>query len=269
MLPVVEIFTSIQGEGKYMGVPSHFVRVSGCNLRCIFKDSICDTPYASFNPETSLYKDMDSLANAFKKQQELYPRVKHVVITGGEPLLYKKDLELFLSMIYEDDMIITIETNGTRPILNPLNTSFKVSLYSVSPKLHTSVGKPGIVNGQEVKEETIKKHDEQRINIPVLVDIVTCTTDYQFKFVYSSRECIDEIKSIYSKMTAYVENKGYWDYKFFLQNHPNKHTMLMPEGIHSSQLDKNGEEIANICVEQGWTYTDRLQIRIWDDKRGV
>lgn len=269
MLPVVEIFTSIQGEGKYMGVPSHFVRVSGCNLRCIFKDSICDTPYASFDPEKSPYQDLESLVDAFRQQQEKYPKVKHVVITGGEPLMYKKDLEMFLTMIYEDDMVITIETNGTKPILNPLNGKFKVSLYSVSPKLSTSTGQPGEIDGHKVTEDMIRRHEETRINIPNLVDIAAGTSDYQFKFVYSGPECIEEIQRIYSRMNAEVEKRGYWENNYYIKNHPNMHTMLMPEGIHSSQLDNHSEEIANICVERGWNYTDRLQIRIWDDKRGV
>ena len=56
--PVIEMFTSIQGEGKWTGSPSFFVRVSGCNLRCCFKGSICDTPYSSYNPEKTPYKSM-------------------------------------------------------------------------------------------------------------------------------------------------------------------------------------------------------------------
>ena len=152
MLPVIELFTSIQGEGKYSGVPSHFLRVSGCNLRCVFKDTVCDTPYSSFKPEKSLYKTMDDLVKAFKDLQTQYPNVKHLVVTGGEPLLYKKDLEEFLSLVYEDDMVITIETNGTLPILNPLGNKYRIALYSVSPKLSTSVGKPGVVQGYDYTE---------------------------------------------------------------------------------------------------------------------
>lgn len=268
MLPVVEIFTSIQGEGKYVGEPSIFVRVSGCNLRCIFKDSICDTPYTSFKPEQAIWKTMDDLVSAFKEEQQKYPSVKHVVITGGEPLLYKKDLEEFLGRIWNNDMIITIETNGTKPILNPLSGKFRIDLYSVSPKLSTSVGTPGEYNGVEVTQWMIDRHDCERINYQNLVDIVT-STNYQFKFVYSGPECVEEIKNIYKEMGKLVLDKDDQFYHFYMKHHPHKYTMLMPEGIHAKDLDTKTQEMVQVCIENNWRFSDRLHIRIWDDKRGV
>ena len=269
MLPVVEIFTSIQGEGKYSGVPSHFVRVSGCNLRCVFKDSVCDTPYASFKPEKSSWKTMDELVAAFKAQQKKYENVHHLVVTGGEPLMYKKELEEFLGAIYSDDLIITIETNGTLPVLNPLGNHFKVSLYSVSPKLSTSVGEPGMKGDYEYTQEMRDRHDRTRMNYQNLVDIVTSSSDYQFKFVYSGKECEDEIIRIYKEMGIIARKGDVQFYRFYCKHHPNLHTMLMPEGIHANQLDARSKEIVEVCLKRGWTYTDRLHIRIWDDKRGV
>lgn len=269
MLPVVEIFTSIQGEGKYSGVPSHFIRVSGCNLRCVFKDSVCDTPYTSFSPEKSLYKDMDSLVNAFKEQKEKYPNVKHLVVTGGEPLLYKKELEEFLGKIYQDDMVITIETNGTLPILNPLGNNYRIALYSVSPKLSTSVGQPGMVQGYEYTEAMRDRHEKTRINYNNLIDIVTSSSDYQFKFVYSGPECVEEIVRIYKEMGKIVKKKDSQFFNFYVKHHPNKNTYLMPEGISASQLDAKTKEMAEVCIKRGWTYTDRLHIRIWNNKRCV
>lgn len=269
MLPVVEIFTSIQGEGMYMGVPSHFVRVSGCNLRCVFKDSVCDTPYASFKPEKMLYKDMQALVEAFKKQQEQFPKVKHLVVTGGEPLMYKKDLEDFLASVWDDDMVITIETNGTRAPLNPLG-KFRVNLYSISPKLSTSVGKPGKYGDITVTEDEVKRHDEQRINVENLVKYITASTNYQLKFVYSGPECLEEIKDIYRRMAEVIEHEEEFVRQFYMKNHPNKNTMLMPEGVTPQQMDKHAEEIVKICNENGWRYSDRLQCRIWNfAKRGV
>ncbi len=269
MLPVIELFTSIQGEGKYSGVPSHFVRVSGCNLRCTFKDSICDTPYSSFTPEKSPYKNMDELVKAFRELQETYPKVKHVVVTGGEPLLYKKDLEEFLAQVYDDDMVITIETNGTLPILNPVSGKFKIALYSVSPKLSTSVGTVGKIGDLEYTQEMRDRHDRLRINYDNLISIVTNTSDYQFKFVYSGPECEDEIIKIYKEMGKIVRKKDDQFFNFYVKHHPNKHTMLMCEGITAQQLDNKSKEAAEVCIKRGWTYTDRLHIRIWNNKRGV
>ena len=97
MLKVNEMFCSIQGEGIYTGVPSFFVRTVGCNLKCVFKNSTCDTPYTSFNPEKPMYDDWDGLMEGFKALINDHPIVNHLVVTGGEPLLQKKDLEEFLS----------------------------------------------------------------------------------------------------------------------------------------------------------------------------
>ena len=266
MLPVVEMFSSIQGEGKYTGVPSFFVRVSGCNLRCVFKDSRCDTPYTSFEPEATPYKEMQELVEAFKEMRNNSPRTKHLVITGGEPLLYKKDLEEFLSQVYEEEMVITIETNGTMPILNPLAKNFKVDLYSVSPKLSTSVDQ----DCKFISEAQRNRHNDLRINYKNLLDIATTSNDYQFKFVYSGPECITEIEDIYNKIAALVDAKDDEYLRiFYWKNHPTKHTMLMPEGITQDQLSKSRQEIADICIQRGWMYTDRTHIMIWGDKRGV
>lgn len=269
MLPVVEMFTSIQGEGKYSGVPSHFVRVSGCNLRCVFKNSICDTPYSSFKPEKSIAKDMDDLVNQFKEMQKKFSHVKHLVITGGEPLMYKKDLEEFLGRIYDDSMVITVETNGTYPILNPLTSGFKIALYSVSPKLSTSVGQVGQYGDFKVTQEMINKHNKERINCKNLVDIAMDSNDYQFKFVYSDPSCVDEILDIYNRMGAIVDKMDDYSRMYYFKTHPNKHTMLMPEGTTEEMLAGKRQEIADICVKHGWSYSDRMHIIIWGDKRGV
>lgn len=261
MLPVVELFTSIQGEGKYIGVPSHFLRVSGCNLRCVFKDSICDTAYTSFNPEKPIYKDFDELIKAFDKLCMAHPNVHHLVITGGEPLLYKEDLENFLNVITMKNMIVTIETNGTQ---KPISG---VDLYSVSPKLKSSVGKPGVVNNVKVTEDMCERQEKNRINIGNLVSIITQSQDYQFKFVYSGEECIEEIDSIIAGIKEYTNKLSYFD-RMKLTG-LNNHIMLMPEGINNEQLAMRRDEIAGKCIEKGWVMTDREHIIIWGDKRYV
>src|SRR5829696_7945417 len=101
---VSEVFYSIQGEGELTGVPSVFVRTSGCNLRC----SWCDTKYASWEPEG------DELSvEAIVEKVLSYP-ARHVVLTGGEPLVAKGIREL-AQRLHEAGWHITIETAGTAP----------------------------------------------------------------------------------------------------------------------------------------------------------
>lgn len=265
MLPVIEMFCSIQGEGKYAGIPSFFIRVSGCNLRCCFKDSICDTAYSSFNPEKSNYTDNDQIVESFNKLKKQYSNVKHLVITGGEPMLYKKDLEYVLSKIYNPDIIVTIETNGTLPPLNPLNNQFRVDLYSISPKLSTSVAKDNKI----LTDEQIQHHNELRINYTNLFKYITQTREYQFKFVYSGPECEQEILDLYKKLSEFINKGDSCEFEYWIRNHPMKNTMLMPEGINDEQLTKNRQDCVQVCIKNGWKYTDRLHIIIWGTKRGV
>src|SRR5947207_6356342 len=99
---IAEIFYSIQGEGKLTGVPSVFVRVSGCNLRCVW----CDTPYASWNPEGPVRPIGDIAAEA------LDAKAKHVVLTGGEPMLFDAIVPL-AQLLKRAGHSITVETAGT------------------------------------------------------------------------------------------------------------------------------------------------------------
>src|SRR6478752_7603525 len=97
-----ELFYSIQGEGKLVGMPSVFVRASGCNLRCTW----CDTPYASWEPEG---EEME-VGSIVEKVQEFGRR--HVVLTGGEPMIMPDVVEL-CDRLKEKDHHITIETAAT------------------------------------------------------------------------------------------------------------------------------------------------------------
>jgi 7-carboxy-7-deazaguanine synthase len=268
MLKVCELFgPTIQGEGRFAGTQSIFVRTTGCNLRCVFKDSICDTAYSSFKPEKPIFETFDELIQAFKQISQKCENVNHVVITGGEPLLQKEALKEFLIAIFKirKDWIVTIETNGTMPILDTLTKDYRISLYSVSPKLSTSVDN----DHRFLSEEQALRHNDLRINYKNLFNIVTSGVPYQFKFVYSGGECIQEIKDIYSKMSKFVNMGDDNELRYWMRNHPNKNTMLMPEGINKEQLDKNCLPTVEAALANGWSYTDRLHIRLWNDEKGV
>lgn len=246
--PIIELFKSIQGEGKYAGTPSIFIRVTGCNLKCVFKNSICDTFYTSFKPEYPKYSygeyiiKINNLLNESKN-------INHIVITGGEPLLYKNGIKQLLNDIYINDkkFIITIETNGTlSPFDNDFNKKYNI-FYSISPKLSTSVD----INKLYLNEYDIINHNKNRLNIDNLKKFIN-TPNFQFKFVYSGEECIHEINGIMEQIS--YNGNNIW---------------LMPEGGNNEQLTQIRQETVNKCLDFGWNYTDRLHIIIWGDKREV
>lgn len=259
MLPISEVFHSIQGEGMFTGAPSIFIRVIGCNLRCVFKGSTCDTPYTSFCPETAKYNSISDVLNAIEQIRKQYPNTEHIVITGGEPLLYRKELcELIRNIRQMMNAYITIETNGTLPALET-----EVDLYSISPKLSTSEASEEDVQKGIITEEWRQKHAHTRYNPDNLLDLLRCGDDFQLKFVYSGQECISEINRIIDTLDYQGKNDG------LTRSYIKQRIMLMPEGINREQIEAHQLECVQACMENGWQYCDRLHIRLWDSKRGV
>ena len=86
--PIGELYTCLQGEGKYIGIPHILIRVSGCRLRCQFENSFCDTPYASWKPEKGKFT-LDDIVEFYKNN----PRIKYTMITGGGPTIHPKLLQ--------------------------------------------------------------------------------------------------------------------------------------------------------------------------------
>ena len=101
-MKISEIYKSVQGEGLLTGTPSVFVRASGCNLRCWF----CDTPYASWQPEGNDYA-VDEIVAQIEEWD-----CRHVVLTGGEPMLFAELIPL-AEQLRRRHWHITIETAGT------------------------------------------------------------------------------------------------------------------------------------------------------------
>src|SRR4051812_16234722 len=144
-MKISELFYSIQGEGKLVGVPSVFVRASGCNLRCVW----CDTPYASWEPEGEEL----SVGEIVGRVGEFGAR--HVVLTGGEPMIMAEIGEL-CEQLNARGHHLTVETAGT------VYREVKVDLASVSPKLGNST--PWERDGGRFAVA----HERQRINVPVI-----------------------------------------------------------------------------------------------------
>ncbi len=118
MLPIAETFDSIQGEGSLLGTPSFFIRTAGCNLRCTW----CDTPYASWDAAG----DQRSVASLVEEVQR--SGRKHVVLTGGEPLMFPGLVELN-DALRASGCHVTVETAGT------LELPLTCDLLSCSPQI--------------------------------------------------------------------------------------------------------------------------------------
>jgi 7-carboxy-7-deazaguanine synthase len=177
-LRISEIFYSLQGEGSLVGVPSVFVRTSGCNLRCVW----CDTPYTSWNPEGESMT-IDQIINEVRK----YP-AQHVVVTGGEPLIADGVVDL-TRRLANLGLHITIETAGTT------NAAVACDLMSISPKLSNSI--PHKRDGGRWAEQ----HDRLRY-VPTVLRRLIQAHPYQLKYVVMSEDDLKEILHVNAEIHA-------------------------------------------------------------------
>src|SRR3954466_9189291 len=176
-MKISELFYSIQGEGKLVGVPSVFVRASGCNLRCTW----CDTPYASWAPEG----DDVPVAEIIERVVAYGPR--HVVLTGGEPMIMPDVAEL-CDALKAAGHHLTIETAATVWKDVPLD------LASLSPKLSNST--PTDREGGRFAAA----HERQRLNFEVIQRFIDSAPDFQLKFVVASPVDLEEIEEILKRL---------------------------------------------------------------------
>jgi 7-carboxy-7-deazaguanine synthase len=229
-LKIAELFYSIQGEGKLVGVPSVFVRASGCNLRCTW----CDTPYASWEPEG----EEVAVEEIVRRVREY--NCSHVVVTGGEPMIMPDVVEL-CDRMKRADLHVTVETAAT--VFKPVN----IDLASLSPKLANST--PHVRDGGRFAAA----HERQRINVPVIQQFIDLDTDIQLKFVVSSEADIDEAKTLLRQLDGW----GPAD------------VLLMPEGTTASELDARATWIAEVCKREGFRFCPRLHIALFGNVRGT
>lgn len=231
-MKISELFFSIQGEGELTGVPSVFVRTSGCNLRCRW----CDTKYASWKPEGENVTINDLVDRVCS-----YP-ARHVVISGGEPMI-AKGIEEFTHLLKESGKHITIETAGT---ISP--NGIQCDLASLSPKLSDSTPKEGDIN-----KEWIDRHESKRLDYDILSEWVN-SYNFQLKFVVSKEEEIKEIQNVISRIEGKIL--------------PEK-VLLMPEGIDPDTLRSRYDLLIDLCKENGYRLCHRLHIDLFGNTPGT
>ncbi len=229
---IAEIFHSIQGEGDLAGVPSVFVRTSGCNLRCAW----CDTPYASWNPEGA-----EMGAGEILDEVQKYPS-RHVVLTGGEPMIAKGIHEL-ADALRRCGKHITIETAGT---CSP--GGIACDLASVSPKFDNSTPLPGSID-----PAWIARHEETRLRPAVLAEW-TAAGIFQFKLVVRTREDAEQALDFLDLAVPGI---------------PRERIFLMPEGIDACTLASRDAWLVEFCKQGGFRHGPRLHITLFGNTRGT
>jgi 7-carboxy-7-deazaguanine synthase len=227
---LAELFYSIQGEGKLAGVPSVFVRASGCNLRCTW----CDTPYASWSPEGEEVP-VDQIVARVREHP-----ARHVVLTGGEPMIMP-DIVALSTALNAAGYHVTIETAAT--VYQPV----EVDLASLSPKLSNST--PHDREGGRFA----RAHEQNRLNVPVIQRFIDDSPDFQLKFVVARESDLEEIETILHQ----------------LRNWQAQDVLLMPEGINAAILDERAGWVADLCKSKGFRFCPRLHIALYGNRRGT
>lgn len=212
-----------------MGIPSIFLRLTGCNLLCKSDSWVCDTIEVW---QKGIKTDFNKIFNG--GEVALLKSGVHLVITGGEPLLHQTKLVSFIKWFLEVHkffLIIEIETNGTI-IPNPYLRQI-VDYWNCSPKLSNS--------GEPFKKRFKKD----------AIDVLNKLEGTIFKFVISKTEDVDNMLEEYGKHIDMDK------------------IVLMPAGETREKLNKTRPIVVQQCLNLGFRYSDRLHIVVWDKATGV
>lgn len=234
MLKVNEIFgPTVQGEGKNAGKPVAFLRLSGCNLHCIW----CDTPF-TWNWKGTDFAHPEKYDRETEEHsmstEDIFWRLrktgmKHLIVSGGEPLIQHKELTKLFFLLKEVGWFVEVETNGT---IYPNNDAFWVLVDQVncSPKL-SNAGDPFKLR---IKDEALKKlAKNKKVN---------------FKFVIQTKEDWEEAESL-MRQYGFVEVR------------------LMPECRTPEELEEKEVWLRDLAWQNGILYCTRLSI-LSGNKRG-
>lgn len=228
-LRVSELFESVQGEGEWLGVPSVFLRLSGCNLRCTW----CDTPYASWHPEGPVV-ELDDL-----KSQILTFSPRHLVLTGGEPMIFEPIVPL-TEWLKSEGFTITIETAGTA-YLAP-----KCDLMSLSPKLSHS---------DPTEEPWRTRHRQTRADLTALQRLMR-EYPFQLKFVIRGSHGETDLAEMDALLAELPPCRP-------------EQVFLMPEGTDRDSLRASLLQLMPLAMERGYRLAPRLQIDLFGNTKGT
>ncbi len=235
VLRVIETFgPTVQGEGALVGRAAYFLRLAGCNLTCVW----CDTPFAwdatrsdHRRPETAVTVER-VLEDFTTRSAAVDTCVRHLVITGGEPLLQREALALLCVRLRDRGWTVEVETSGT---VSPGRLTELVDQFNVSPKLtHSGVD------------------ERARIRLAVL-DEFAANPRAVFKFVVQQAPDILETAALLDRLSRIVE--------------PSR-VFVMAEGIDAQTVLERSRALVDDVVARGWGLTPRWHTLLWGDERG-
>ena len=231
-----EIFASLQGEGPSQGRPCAFVRLSRCNLACVWCDTAYTWRFEGDNRPHRAQLTYERKANQVTLDEEEAARriaalgQPRLVVTGGEPLLQAPALARMLAFL--PDMRVEIETNGT--VAPPPALDALVAQYNVSPKLAHS-GNPADL---ALPPERLRAWAAE--------------PRAAFKFVVARPADIEEVLELAERFAI-----------------PRERVWLMAEGTDAATLEAREAWLAPLCLEHGLTLSKRMHIQLYGDTRGT
>jgi 7-carboxy-7-deazaguanine synthase len=222
---IAETFASIQGEGMLAGVPSFFIRTSGCNLRCAW----CDTPYTSWAPEGERVAVEELVARVRRSG------LRHVVITGGEPLL-QREIGALTAALAMGGHHLTIETAGT------VDRAVSCDLLSLSPKTGSS----------DPDGPWRDRHRRLRCDLSPARRLLARHAEHQLKLVVQGERDLAEVLEVVAALGVARER-----------------VVLMPEGRTAAEVAARAGEVGRLCMAHGFRYSPRLHLDLFGGGRGV
>jgi organic radical activating enzyme len=259
-VPIVECFNALQGEGLSMGVPSIFVRTGGCTLKCegfnctevsaldsktIIKgcDSINAVNVKHFGKTWEYYSSFHELVERIQENvhhEDIYSEKQDIIFTGGEPTLHHKDdvllktVEFFISRGHR----VWFETNGTVDIDFDEYPIYRKVNFSISVKMETS------------GEDVTRRWKPDTVN-----NYIRNTSNSYFKFVLSKNQIDSQNEDEIFKFLKLVPSFAV--------------VYVMPLGETNLNLEKNAKAVYEYALRQGFRYSDRIHIRMYNDKKLV
>jgi 7-carboxy-7-deazaguanine synthase len=248
VLPIVEIYTAVQSEGSRAGYPTVVIRTTGCTHRCYFGEGgWCDSWYTSIHPEKGQYTFNDII-----EMYKANPHIKEMMLTGGSPTMHGKLVNELTHFAHENDIFITIETEGS----HFLETDYPINLLSISPKFSNSVPVIGTQTPQGgiTDQRMVDQHNKFRLNLASIKLSINYHSDYHIKPVWDGKD-----QKALKEILDFIEGMEI----------PKNKVWFMPAGDSREALFKSYPLMFDWVRDNGYRLTWRPHIIAFESKREV